>query len=259
MRSEITIISPEVAKYFLTMSKKNRTIHWPTVNKYADEMKRGQWKLTGQSITIDRDGKLHDGYHRCNAIIKSGITIVNLVVFDVDPDSFDVYDIGKPRSMGDILSIAEVKNSTIIGGAILTFQSLKNNVTANNKGYITMKLSRTDVLNIYNDNAELWDEIVKVSLVCNTAIKALSPNKLAGFMAYLILEEKKPKPKVFSFIKQVYDKEPNQFICTKSLRDKLIKEFGKREKISSDDKVKLFKNTYRYFEAGKNAKRIKFD
>jgi hypothetical protein len=68
-----------------------------------EQMIRGQWRLTGDSIKFDGTS-LIDGQHRLQAIIRSGVTIRCVVVRNLPRDIFDVLDTGRSRQAGDVLS-----------------------------------------------------------------------------------------------------------------------------------------------------------
>jgi hypothetical protein len=96
MKTEVLNITPEMAKEFLSRNKAvNRPINKRQVEMYCDSMKRGQWKLTGQSIQISEFGNLIDGQHRLTALIKADVTLPFLVVYEVRESSFHVLDQGE--------------------------------------------------------------------------------------------------------------------------------------------------------------------
>ena len=70
------------------------------IESYAEEMKVGTWDTSvAQTISIDSNGALVDGWHRLHAVEKAGVTLPFLVARGVDPDAFSNYDAGKARSM----------------------------------------------------------------------------------------------------------------------------------------------------------------
>ena len=103
MRSEIVKISPELAESW--MGAKNRTLRMGAVSKYKEDILNGNWKLTHQAIAIDWNGNVIDGQHRLKAIIMSGISVVMMVTFDADPNTFDILDSGVGRTASDALFI----------------------------------------------------------------------------------------------------------------------------------------------------------
>ena len=105
MRSEVIVVTPEMAKVWLENNHVNRSISQYRVDGYARDMLNGNWVLNGEAIKIGKLGDLKDGQHRLSAIVKAGVPVATLVVFDVD-DSANVFDRGRTRSVRDSLVIA---------------------------------------------------------------------------------------------------------------------------------------------------------
>ncbi len=115
-KAMITTITPDRAAAWLRKMDKNRALSMRQVNKLAADMKAGQWSLNGQTIKFNRDGKLFDGQHRLQAVMKSGCAIQSYVVFGIDdPNAFQTVDYNqKSRDASQILGIMGLKNTTIL-------------------------------------------------------------------------------------------------------------------------------------------------
>ena len=100
MRISTISVTPKVAEYMLRNNKNNRNVSKWRVALYAEEMKRGAWKLNGETISINKNGELLNGQHRLLAVIKSGCTVEMAVAFDVDND-VHLFDRGRTRSVTD--------------------------------------------------------------------------------------------------------------------------------------------------------------
>lgn len=108
MRTEIKMITPELATEMLKHNKSNRTLRKYKVLQYAHDMQNGKWNLTGQGITFGKDGSLLDGQHRLHAIKFSKVSIPMLVVYDADV--VGTYDCGLTRSTVDQFKLANELN-----------------------------------------------------------------------------------------------------------------------------------------------------
>ncbi len=122
-RAEIRNVTPEWAKQVIDKHDVNitdgkfsqRNINDKVVDKYSSDMKAGNWGLTGQGITFDKEGNLLDGQHRLYAVIKSGVTVTMLVLWDVEDKinsivrTIDLFDVGKKRTLAGQLSIDGVR------------------------------------------------------------------------------------------------------------------------------------------------------
>ena len=67
-------------------------------------MEQHRWWSNGQPIIVN-GGKLLNGAHRCHAVIKSGVTLPFVVVEGVDPKANRTMDIGKPRTLDQMLEL----------------------------------------------------------------------------------------------------------------------------------------------------------
>lgn len=104
-KSVETLITPEDAARMLLRNTKNRPLDERYVTQLSNEMIAGRWKFTGEPVIFSDKGLLN-GQHRLSAIVASGKAQRMLVVSGVAQDAFDAIDIGKRRSVADILSIA---------------------------------------------------------------------------------------------------------------------------------------------------------
>lgn len=104
-RMKIVDVTPDVARKWLDRNMGNRPVSTATVQRYAGEMSKGRWKMTGDPIRFSTTGKLIDGQHRLHAVIKSGVSIVVLMITDLQDSIFNVIDTGRGRGKSDILFI----------------------------------------------------------------------------------------------------------------------------------------------------------
>jgi hypothetical protein len=100
--NRIAIIPPTTAEKIFNERVGNRPIHLSTAKLYAKAMEDGRWKPSSQISFCN--GRLDDGQHRMMASILSGCTFEGTIYYHDDPDTFAVFDIGKKRTNGDILS-----------------------------------------------------------------------------------------------------------------------------------------------------------
>lgn len=107
MNIELIEVTPQMAKEWLaTNAKNNRDLSKITVKRYATDMVKGKWLLTGEAVKFDRTGRLIDGQHRLQALIESKVPKVNMfVVRGLDAETMAVLDTGRSRSAGDALKI----------------------------------------------------------------------------------------------------------------------------------------------------------
>lgn len=92
-------IHPDEAKLILLhWNTKNRKINLSGVELLVDELKKNRWKLTSQGIGFDINGVLIDGQHRLEACVASGIPLLVVAVYGLEPSSQQVIDSNSVRS-----------------------------------------------------------------------------------------------------------------------------------------------------------------
>lgn len=109
-RTELVKVTPEMAGDWLELNTRNRPIRPRWVTHLANTIKRGEWRVNGETIKLSSE-RLLDGQHRLLAIIEANTAIQTNVSFDVDDDAFATIDVGRPRTAGDILALDGHPNS----------------------------------------------------------------------------------------------------------------------------------------------------
>ena len=114
------LITPQKAKEYLqTNTSNNRPAKEKHIRHLASSMIQGKWKSNGDTIRFSVGGKLLDGQHRLNAVVRSGCTIEMLVVRGVEDEAFSTIDLmGASRSVGDVFSIEGVSNAKHAAAAV---------------------------------------------------------------------------------------------------------------------------------------------
>lgn len=121
------MITPELATAWLRRNEANRKLRHRAVQQYANDMLRGAWKTTGESIKFSASGRLLDGQHRLAAIVDADVALSMVVVTGLDNSAFDAIDTGRSRTGADVLLIEGVgaRESAVAAGAmplILNYQ-----------------------------------------------------------------------------------------------------------------------------------------
>lgn len=92
-------IDKPMAENILEHNLNVRSINQNGVKEYEQEMKSGLWRVNGEPIIIDDNGKLRNGQHRLNAVVRSSVGIWTLIVYDVPADQCDIYDVQMKRTL----------------------------------------------------------------------------------------------------------------------------------------------------------------
>lgn len=106
VRIEKVTIEPNIARSWLELyNTKNRFLSRTRAERLAQANRNGEWLFNAQPIQFATDGTLLDGQHRLLACVLSDIAIESLVIWGVDANSQHTMDMGKPRSVADILAL----------------------------------------------------------------------------------------------------------------------------------------------------------
>jgi len=123
----IESITPKVAEELLSTMVKNRELSQLKVVEYAIAMDEGRWSLNGETIKIDKQGRLFDGQNRLNACILAGKSFRSYVARGIeDENAFSTVDVGKNRTGGDIFGIAGFANQNVAAGAAMIAYAFKH-------------------------------------------------------------------------------------------------------------------------------------
>ncbi len=128
MFAELVEISPDKARAILEYSEarfRNRPLNYRkmgnSIEAHAAAMKEGRWDChNGETIKFSHDGVLIDGYHRLHAVVKAGVPVRFLCVYDVDKSAYETIDSGHMRTQADMLftsGICEANPKTAVAGA----------------------------------------------------------------------------------------------------------------------------------------------
>jgi hypothetical protein len=112
---KIMLVTPDVAQRWLNESNThNRPLRNATVDRFAEAMKRGEWKLTAEPIAFcgpyndecnEPQGiTLINGQHRLWAIVMSQVPAEMTVWWGCEAEEFTVIDQGATRTLGDVLA-----------------------------------------------------------------------------------------------------------------------------------------------------------
>jgi hypothetical protein len=104
--TETVLVTPEIAKQWLTLNKINRPISQETVKGLAWDITHGKWQLTHQGIAFNRDLDLIDGQHRLTAVVAAGRAVPMRVSYNIDGDYSAPIDTGRSRTAAHVLRLS---------------------------------------------------------------------------------------------------------------------------------------------------------
>ncbi|MBA7700992.1 hypothetical protein ES703_109718 [subsurface metagenome] len=119
MKATIETIDREAAERYLNLERGNNRPFSPMhLVDLIGRQQRDEWVTNGDSIRFDVNGQLRDGQHRLRMVKQTGIPIEVIVVRDIVPEAFKTMDVGKKRSLGDVLFIEHETNHAQLGYAL---------------------------------------------------------------------------------------------------------------------------------------------
>lgn len=137
--TEIKTITPKYAAEILDEHYKRisegkfiqRNVSHKIVDRYAADMRCGNWMLSPNPISFDENGDLIDGQHRLEAVRRSGKPVPMQVSTGWPAKSngvgvIDCIDRGRPRSISQQLSLHGVAFSTAVAASVASAVRIVN-------------------------------------------------------------------------------------------------------------------------------------
>jgi hypothetical protein len=215
MRIERITITPQVASEMLeTNVDRNRPLKQGVVAKYASDMAAGNWVSdNGETIKIDGQGRLIDGQHRLQAVIRANMTLPFFVAYGVHNDAFMTVDTGAMRTTGNIMHVqGEIDANK---KAALTRNLLK--LRQHTCKYPLTHSSATTIIKAYAKDKEVIDDSYKFAESLNKKSQVkLHASTMGAFIALINTD------KVRDFFHEVCTGRDVRMNVIHLLRDRLI-------------------------------------
>lgn len=261
----IESITPEDAKLYLSFNTMNRNISSARVAFYLQQMIDGHWRLTNDAIIFADDGTLLNGQHRLLALTKFDKPQKFIIGTGFPKDTIIVMDTGKARTSADAMKISEIPNSSAVASIVKRYYLLTQKNTAittsggGPKTNVNAKLGNQKIIDIYNENAELYQDIAKISDSLYGQIRLLTKTEIGGYMIYLLLEKKKDMDKVLKFFSGIISTTQSESKTLETLRVRLLRDSTNTLKMPATVKQKLIIKAWNYFDKGKEVQSLVYD
>lgn len=169
-RAVLRTFTPEQACALLEKNETRdfqRSVNQTLVMRIAEDLRRGRWVVNGETIIIDKTGRVVDGQHRLWGCFESGKPVTTWVIEGVEPEAFKTIDTGRCRTASDMIGIVTkfpgmpTKLSMMAqNGAARAIRLL---LTMDKSGrFINFKSARrptnTDVAKFAQDNPSILDD-----------------------------------------------------------------------------------------------------
>lgn len=241
---EKQLITPSFAKKLLEQNVNNRRISQPILLRYVSDMVNGKWKEdTGELIKISKTGRVLDGQHRLQAVIKANCSIFFHIAYNINDEVFDVLDSGKLRNATDCFKISDIKHENIIPSTIAHFKLLQDGKRKGQQA--NFKLTNAELLKTYYDDEQFWQEVARLSVNWYKAFaKVLPPSWIGGFYAHFY---KLNSEKADEFMNQLCTGMDISNITINLLRTKLMQDRMSLRKMHQNMKMALIIKTWNHF------------
>lgn len=111
-------VCADLATVMLKANQKNRKLSHHHVAELCASTLEGEWVFTGDTIKFDSEGTLVDGQHRLEHVVTTGVPLVMLVVYGLEPvKARDVIDTVRVRRVSDNLAIDKEANAKNLAAA----------------------------------------------------------------------------------------------------------------------------------------------
>lgn len=250
-------VTPELAKSWLKLHNDNRPLSMTKVKWYVNQMKAGEWKLSGQGLIFSDTGTGLDGQHRLKAISLSGCTIEIDVRFGISKDVFDVLDSGPARTAADSLAIEGIKNYNVVASMVRNIMEFDRYDKASYHSG-DKRPTNAAILDYAIKNRELEDYANLANKYYKICAGILTSSTI-GTVHYLASKVDKEKSDLFIYrLCTGADISPSDPIF--KLRTVLMKaKMDKSRSLNRKVMYALIIKTWRLFLKGKSIKLLKFD
>lgn len=194
-RAEITYgtitVTPEYAEKTINESLehfKNRHINPSTVRMYAKDMSNGKWVRNGETVKFNPDGYLNDGYHRFSAVVESGVAVVFDVAYNVPDDLVPTIDVGRTRSVEDILDFYGVDRIKGVMAVVRKRVALDKKITWKGSSCAVMCTTKEELIEEYLRHKEQYDKFKELGdIYKKNSSDILSATDTGGISAHLVM------------------------------------------------------------------------
>lgn len=263
MEFSIETITPQMADKYLAMSPENRVTKTTTrvANTYAEAMKRGEWRLNGECIVFDKEGRPLDGHHRLIAVKIAGIPVTFSVCRGVDREAFTTYNCGLRTNLAQILGMKQVKNSNLIMGMIGININLCNTgrIRANNGMSSGSTRTVTSDYNVYISDQKAYDDTAELANRLNAYGKVLKTTWIGGVYYFLTHKGGYTPLEVLPFFEALCHLETSGVTPCDTLRNFIIRHRMSNMKIEDGFLAALLIKAWNAYITGRTMKQIRFN
>lgn len=263
MEFTIETISPAKASKYLESSPENRVTSSTrkVANIYAEAMKRGEWRMNGECIIFDKEGRLLDGHHRLLGVTIAGIPVKLSVCRGVDREVFTTYNCGLRTNLAQILGMKGVKNNMMIMGIIgininlCSTGRIRSNNGASGGGTRTISSD----FNVYMADRDAYDEAAVLANRLYSYGKILRHTWIGGVYYFLTHKGGYSPIEVLPFFEALCHLETSGVTPCDTLRNYIIRQRFSNMKLEDGYLAALLIKAWNAYITKRTVKQIRFN
>lgn len=188
VKVELQLITPELAQQWLQVNFRNRNQRPKQILAHTRDMLMDAWRFIGDTIKFSSDGRLLDGQHRLEAIVKARTPQWLIVVFGIDPDAFDVIDAGAKRTGADMFKLAGYRYPTLLASVA--------SMALTQGGVARKQLTHSELLRAVREDPDLYT-VVNEEMPRLLALDGLASGTVIAYSYYRLAKIDDQSARVF--------------------------------------------------------------
>ena len=250
------LVTPDLAKKILSTMVNNRNIKKRSLSKIIEDINSNQWvSNNGESLKMNKQGRLIDGQHRLQAIIETNKPLDLYITFNCHIDSINTVDTGSSRSLINVLKINNIKYYNTIGSIVQSESVIFKGVSIRNISNATKVKGYPKVVYLVKNNSEYLYFVCKESDKLNVKFPLFSTSFYSKYFNIFYKIDKDVCFEFFNKLSTGIDADSPIFL----LRQALIKDSSKSiKKLSLKEKEALFIKCWNHFVDGTELKTLRW-
>lgn len=258
------LITPAYAAELLKMNTNNRAIRQSKVDALAESMRKGEWELSNDAITISEGNVLLNGQHRLMAVVKSGVPC-NFIVYTGAPDStFDIMDTPSLRKVSDVIQrkggTNTVRMQATIAAVSRWIDDYENNWETLFRFDNHARGTRREAITYYEEHKDILTKwLNRAAQIVEKNVALLPTTTLAGFAVFLESKLNHSEEKIATFLKELILDGMTSNGTILYARKRLLRNKMKLETLKRGDDIRLLVRAWNDFCLGRQVQIIKMN
>ena len=258
------LITPAYAAELLKMNTNNRAIRQSKVDALAESMRKGEWELSNDAITISEGNVLLNGQHRLMAVVKSGVPC-NFIVYTGAPDStFDIMDTPSLRKVSDVIQrkggTNAVRMQATIAAVSRWIDDYENNWETLFRFDNHARGTRREAITYYEEHKDILTKwLNRAAQIVEKNVALLPTTTLAGFAVFLESKLNHSEEKIATFLKELILDGMTSNGTILYARKRLLRNKMKLETLKRGDDIRLLVRAWNDFCLGRQVQIIKMN